>query len=337
MRPLKLTMSAFGPYAGKPQIVDFEQLGTGGLYLITGDTGAGKTTIFDAITYALYGEASGANREADMLRSKYAAEEEETYVELTFLHKGKIYTINRSPEYTRKKKSGEGTTKQIAKIEFIAPDRPPVTKIKEANTAIEELIGLTVEQFSQITMISQGAFRELLQAKTEMRRVIFRSIFKTGLYEKLENTLSAEAKSLKQDREAAKAGVRQYISGIACSEDSLHRPEVDAAKRDEMLMEEVLELLSTLLAEDRREYDGLVEEITALDEESKALATQIGKYHEIQKNRTALTDRREKEKNKAEEAETLAQLLEKTKETEPRQEARAVTASGILAGFCSIY
>ncbi|MBR4309289.1 MAG: SMC family ATPase, partial [Oscillospiraceae bacterium] len=331
MRPLKLTMSAFGPYAGQPQVVDFEKLGTGGLYLITGDTGAGKTTIFDAITYALYGEASGTSREPDMLRSKYATEEEDTYVELIFCHKGKTYTVRRSPEYRRKKKNDESTAKKPAKIELISPDSTPITKIREANRAIEEIIGLTAEQFSQISMISQGAFRELLQAKTDMRREIFRSIFKTDLYLKLEDTLAAEAKSLKQKREAAKAGIRQYISGITCSEDSLCKEEVEIAKEDGMLMDDVLQLLATLLAEDRAEYDGLTAEITALDEECKALATEIGKYHEIQKNRNTLLDRKEKEKSKTEESEKLAQALDEAETTEPRREELAKEIARIEA------
>lgn len=319
MRPLKLTMSAFGPYAGKAQEVDFEELGASGLYLITGDTGAGKTTIFDAITYALYGEVSGDNRDTGMIRSKYATDEE-TYVELTFQHKGNIYTVNRNPEYTRKKKSGDGTTKQIAKVEFISPDKPPITKIKEANAAIEELIGLTLDQFSQIAMISQGEFRKLLQAKTETRRGIFRSIFKTALFEKIEDHLAKEAKALKQERDDAKKGVRQYIAGIRHSEISLYGEEVEKAKKDEMLTEDVLQLLQALLQEDGEEYEKLEQEIKALDEECKALAAEIGKSKEIQKNRSTLADRKEKEKVIAEEKEKLAEALEQAKETEPAQE-----------------
>ena len=103
MRPLRLTMSAFGPYAGV-ETVDFEKFGTGGIYLITGDTGAGKTTIFDAIMFALYGEASGTARDASMLRSKYADASAATYAELEFFYNGEIYMVKRSPEYRRPKK-----------------------------------------------------------------------------------------------------------------------------------------------------------------------------------------------------------------------------------------
>lgn len=157
MRPLKLTISGFGPYAGTQELA-FSRLGTGGLYLITGDTGAGKTTIFDAITYALFGEASGDSRDASMLRSKYAAPDTPTYVELTFDYGGKSYQVKRSPEYIRAKTRGTGNTKQAATAELIYPDGNVVTKLKEVNTAIRDIIGLTRAQFSQIAMISQGDF-----------------------------------------------------------------------------------------------------------------------------------------------------------------------------------
>ena len=121
MRPIKLTMSAFGPYASQT-ILDLDKLGTSGLYLITGDTGAGKTTIFDAITFALYGEASGDNRESTMFRSKYANADTPTEVELTFVYAGKEYYIKRNPEYERPKTRGEGFTIEKANAELHYPD-----------------------------------------------------------------------------------------------------------------------------------------------------------------------------------------------------------------------
>ena len=139
MRPLNLTMSAFGPYAGQTT-VDFSVLGTSGLYLITGDTGAGKTTIFDAITYALYGEASGESRESSMLRSKYAAPETPTFVELTFLNGGKTYTVRRNPEYTRPKTRGTGTTVQKADAELTMPDGRIITKARDVTAAVTDIV-----------------------------------------------------------------------------------------------------------------------------------------------------------------------------------------------------
>ena len=142
MKPKKLVISAFGPY-GEKTVVDFEKLGEKGLYLITGDTGAGKTTLFDAITFALYGEASGNVRETGMFRSKYAPDDVPTYVELTFIYQGKDYKVTRNPEYLRPKGRGTGFTLQKAEAELVFPDsRQPVTKTREVTKAITELMGL---------------------------------------------------------------------------------------------------------------------------------------------------------------------------------------------------
>lgn len=177
MKPKKLVISAFGPYADRMEL-DFERLGGGGLYLITGDTGAGKTTIFDAITFALYGEASGEVRKGDMFRSKYAKPEVRTFVELTFTYQGKDYTVKRNPEYLRPKDRGQGMTMEKANAELIFPDeRQPVTKISEVTKAVTELLGLDQRQFRQIAMIAQGDFQKLLLAGTADRSEIFRKCF----------------------------------------------------------------------------------------------------------------------------------------------------------------
>ena len=172
MRPRKLIMSAFGPYAGQVTL-DLDELGNKGLYLITGDTGAGKTTIFDAITFALFGEASGTERSAAMFRSKYAEAGTPTWVELTFDYAGKTYTVRRNPEYERASKRGDGTTLEKANAELHCPDGRIYTKVKEVNQAVEEILGLDRNQFTQIAMIAQGDFRKLLLADSEDRRNIF--------------------------------------------------------------------------------------------------------------------------------------------------------------------
>lgn len=177
MKPKKLVISAFGPYAGE-NTVDFERLGEHGLYLITGDTGAGKTTIFDAITFALYGEASGTVRETGMFRSKYAKADTETFVELTFTYQGKDYTVRRNPEYECPKKRGNGFTTKKAEAELIYPDgQQPVAKMGAVTKAVTELMGLDYKQFTQIAMIAQGDFQKLLIAGTADRGDIFRQIF----------------------------------------------------------------------------------------------------------------------------------------------------------------
>lgn len=188
MLPLKLTMSAFGPYAGEVE-VDFAAIGRSGLYLVCGDTGAGKTTLFDAISFALYGAASGADRPLRSLRSDFAEAAAPTFVELEFEHRGKTYVVRRNPEYERPKKRGEGTTKQLAAAELRQPGRPPIAKASEVDAAIVELLGIDRGQFSQIVMIAQGDFRRLLSADTKDRAAILRKLFGTAPYLEFQRSL----------------------------------------------------------------------------------------------------------------------------------------------------
>ena len=253
MRPIKLTMSAFGPYAGC-QVIDFEKLGDRGLYLITGDTGAGKTTIFDAIVFVLYGEASGDNRDTSMFRSKYANDETPTYVEMEFMYRNKLYRVRRNPEYMRKSKRGEGMAKQTAEAVLEYPDeRPMVTKVKEVTRAIEELIGITREQFSQVAMIAQGDFLKLLLAKTEDRIKIFRQIFNTAPYKLLQDRLKAESKLLHDKYDAERLSIDQYILGLMYDNNS----ESGAAAANIVSLgakseiDDVVEVINKLIDEDK--------------------------------------------------------------------------------------
>ena len=219
MRPNKLIMSAFGPYAGKVE-VELDKLGQNGLYLITGDTGAGKTTIFDAITYALFGEASGDNRETSMFRSKYAEPETPTEVELYFTCNNKEYYIKRNPEYDRPKSRGEGFTSEKANAELHFPDGKLVTKLKDVNNAVVEIIGIDRNQFTQIAMIAQGDFLKLLLASTDERKKIFQKLFKTQSYYVLQEKLKAESGKLSHEYDAIKSSIEQYINGIVCEEEN---------------------------------------------------------------------------------------------------------------------
>lgn len=217
MRPLKLTISAFGPYAGQVTL-DLDSLGERGLYLITGDTGAGKTTIFDAITFALYGEASGTVRDSSMLRSKYAQPETPTFVELEFLYHGKTYFVRRNPEYERPAKRGGGTTIQKAEAELKLPDGKLITKSREVTAAVTNILGINKDQFSSIAMIAQGDFLKLLLAPTEERKAIFRQIFNTAPYQVLQEKLKSESGDLNRQCQALRASVDQYISLIRWEE-----------------------------------------------------------------------------------------------------------------------
>lgn len=249
MRPLKLTIAGFGPYAGVQEL-DLESLGCSGLYLITGDTGAGKTTIFDAVTFALFGEASGDSRSADMLRSKYAKSTDPTFVELTFACREQVYTVRRNPEYVRDKTRGVGTTKQPADAKLTYPDGRVVTKVKDVDRAIRDIVGVSREQFSQICMISQGEFRRLLQADTKERQKIFRDIFGTGLYVELQDQLKAKAAELRTQQMQASASIRQYADGIVCRDGSRFTSSVDKVRRGELPIGEVQELLKKILEDD---------------------------------------------------------------------------------------
>ena len=203
MRLKKLIMQAFGPFKDKV-VIDFEKDKIDkGLLLITGDTGAGKTTIFDAICYALYGNTSGDTREANSLRSDWAYNDMDTYVDLEFYYKNKLYEIKRSPEYTRKKKNGIGETKQVATSEANINGKI-ITKLTDVNKEIESLIGLDYKQFRQVAMLSQGEFSKFLLAPSLEKTTIFRKIFNTEFYDLLQNKLKLNMLSKKDEIEKIK-------------------------------------------------------------------------------------------------------------------------------------
>ena len=216
MRPLKLVMSAFGPYAGQT-VIDFSKLGEQGLYLITGDTGAGKTVIFDAVSYALYGQTSGGVRDANMLRSQYADADTPTFVELEFSFRGKCYRVKRNPEYRRPAKRGNGMTKEKAGAELYYPDdRVPVTRMSEVDKSVVELLGLNHKQFTQITMIAQGQFRKFLDTNTDERSKIFRDLFHTYFFQQLQEKLKQDAVAKRNEFAEQQRRSEQALNGISC-------------------------------------------------------------------------------------------------------------------------
>lgn len=318
MRPLKLTISGFGPYAGTQEL-DFSRLGTGGLYLITGDTGAGKTTIFDAITYALFGEASGDSRDASMLRSKYAAPDAPTYVELTFDYGGKSYQVKRSPEYTRAKTRGTGNTKQAATAELIYPDGNVVTKLKEVNTAIRDIIGLTRAQFSQIAMISQGDFRKLLQAGTEERQKIFRDIFRTKFYDLLQSKLKENVLAVGREKDEISRSIGQYMHSVTCKEDSVYSPDVKKARAGQLPMAEFQEVLEAILEEDTDAEKKLDSDLDAVEKELDAVKEQLTKAEAYQKAKTELFGKQEQERALSTQLQEAKDAKDAAKDTDPQQ------------------
>ncbi len=314
MRPLKLTVSAFGPYAEKTEI-DMEALGERGLYLITGDTGAGKTTIFDAITYALYGAASGENRDPSMMRSKYAGPDTPTYVKLVFEYGGKVYTVKRNPEYTRQAKRGGGTATQRAEVELILPDDRIITKNKEVSDEIRNIIGLDQEQFSKIAMIAQGDFLKLLLAPTSERQIIFRDIFKTEHFSDLQNELKNAASAALSDCERLSGEIRR------CADSAVF----DGEKYGEIFGAEYIradaavEALGEIIESDEAKSENLASETERLAKKLEDMNRRIGKAEETEAARRALADAETKLKEAEPELALLKNNLDAERAKQPER------------------
>lgn len=257
MKPLRIILSAFGPYAEFTEL-SLEKLEGKGLFLITGDTGAGKTTLFDAIAFALYGEASGSERGADTLRSDFAKADTETFVELDFSHKGKTYTIRRNPKYLRPKKRGGGFTEKGADAALHLPNKV-ITGSREVSARVEELLGLTAAQFKQIVMIAQGEFRKLLLADSEDRVRIFRKLFHTDLYRSVQDYLKEMENDAKKSCDeiellTIQAAGRIIYPDAEMTEEAVQKPVLQPDRRIQLenihQLERALQLLYEYLAEE---------------------------------------------------------------------------------------
>lgn len=319
MRPLRLVLSAFGPYAGRIAL-DMERLGSRGLYLIAGDTGAGKTTIFDGIAFALYGEASGVDREPSMLRSKYAQPDTPTEVELTFAHGGEDYVIRRNPGYMRPAKRGGGMTREQQSAQLILPDQRVITKKREVDGAIVEILGVDREQFSQIAMLAQGDFRRLLLAETAERQKIFRELFRTKGYHTLQLWIKERAKEAYGECQDAKNSVRQYIQGILCAKEDPLSVQVEKAREGGLPITETVGLIERLVAQDVAEEERLGRRSGALEQERAKINARIGKAEEQERARKSLEEARRHERENAGRSERLEQAFRKEEEKKDRQE-----------------
>lgn len=294
MRPTELTISAFGPYAGETKL-SLAAIGDRGLYLITGDTGAGKTTIFDAIAFALYGNASGDSRKPRMLRSKYADPAARTYVEMTFLYHNEEYRIRRNPEYIRAKQKGEGETREKPDAELHRPDGSVITGERAVTAEIEKLVGLNREQFSQIAMLAQGSFSRLLSGRTEDRGAVFREIFGTRPYQVFQEKMKDRAKNLYGQYADSRKRILQYAEGVLIEEE-----QKEAAIRWQEAREGSWEAMAEVLRQ-------LIES----DEEKEAkTSSAAGKARERLLSLGAELERQKSAKKAMEELEKAAALAE---------------------------
>ena len=316
MRPVLLKFSAFGPYAGET-VVDLERLGSRGLYLITGDTGAGKTTIFDAITFALYGAASGDNREATMLRSKYADPKTPTYVELTFLYAGKRYTVRRNPEYERPALRGGGMTTQKADAELTFPDGRVIAKLKDVNSAVIDILGLDRNQFTQIAMIAQGDFLKLLLAETKERQAIFRKIFKTKNYQVFQDKLREHSVKLSRAYGETQRSAGQYVQDILCDDDSSYSLELERAKRQELPLSEVPGMIRAILADDQGRQKQSEDESAAWTKRLTAVNASLTRAGEQDKVKRSLDLAVKKLDQQRPQLETFSKRLEEAQKRQP--------------------
>lgn len=283
MKPIKLIMSAFGPYAGEMPAIEFSQFEDKGLFLISGDTGAGKTTIFDAICFALYGETSGRFRDTKNLRSEYAKESTETYVDFYFTHQGRDYHVWRRPEYERKKQRGTGVTPIKEKAIFYSGDSTPIEGKTQVNEAVKELLHIDEKQFKQIAMIAQGEFWALLNAKTDDRTKILRTIFQTSGYNNIEYRLKERMDASYKLKAKTEDSIVQYFADVSVdADDELAEQLSDLQSRAKRSgsawnLEEIIDILKSVIDSDKEKLEGADSELKAVEKEydksKEALAT----------------------------------------------------------------
>ena len=295
MKPLTLTMSAFGSYAGKTTI-DFSKRQQG-IFLVTGDTGAGKTTIFDAITYALYNQTSGGERNGNMMRSQYAKPEMETYVELTFSCLGEVYSVRRNPDYkiTKTLKNGNIREQKVAhNVELTLPDKSVYPEKKNATDAkIREILGLSVDQFTQIVMIAQGDFLKLLYTKSDERKLIFSKLFKTDIYWKIQESLRRKSSELDEKLEENERALAQERARIIVHESEEELSLSELVERNQAQEKEYAKVYK----EHQKELEQLNDQISKIQEVNK-LFTALGQIRDgmqkLEEQKEAVAARRER-------------------------------------------
>lgn len=280
MRPSLLTISAWGPYP-ETVTVDFSKFQEGSVFLVTGPTGAGKTTIFDAISYALYGNVSGANRDKSTVRSDFAAPDADTYVDFTFTHKGTSYHIYRTPKYERPKKRGEGFTTSAETAVLEIGNEAPIASVQEVNRKVEEIMGINYEQFKQIAMIAQGEFLSLLYAKSEDKVEIFRNLFQTQMYDRILKNLTERSRNLYVQMKEHANKMDEAIASIDCSADGELTDLVQAEHKN---YEKIIELLKADIHESESKAKELKKEASLTEEAYKKQLNKIAFATELNRD-----------------------------------------------------
>ena len=322
MKPIKLIMSAFGPYAEEMPAIEFYQFEEKGLFLISGDTGAGKTTIFDAICFALYGETSGKFRDTKNLRSEYAKDTIETYVDFYFSHQGRNYHVWRRPGYERKKQRGSGVTSVNEKAIFYSEDNKPIEGKTLVNDTVKELLHIDEKQFKQIAMIAQGEFWNLLNAKTDERTKILRTIFQTSGYNNIEYRLKDRMDASYRQKIETENSIVQYFSDVSIDKDDEQAEALsnlqDRARRSGSAwnLEEIIEILKAVISSDKNKSKAADSELKAIEkvfETSKETLAKAETNNEFIKKLEDLKEAKKKLKDKKKEIDEKEAFLTRQK------------------------
>lgn len=319
MKPLNLVVCAFGPYAGRTEI-PLHKFGSGGLFLICGATGAGKTTIFDAITFALYGEASGSTRTADTLRSDFADPSAKTFVDLTFTHAGKLYRVVRNPRYLRPKRKG-GMTTENADAALTRPDGSVCSGASAVTREIVQLLGIDCKQFRQTSMIAQGEFLKLLLADSAERSDIFRRVFDTGLYRRIQDLLRTRSQELSAQMNENARAILQDAGAIRPDGNFLTADTLAefSAENDVHLAPQMLKQLSASIEAERKTAEQVSVGRNAARAETEKLAAQIAAAEQVNRAFDELKSTKQKALGLKELSQTMANTEAKIRAAEQAQ------------------
>ncbi|MBQ7916849.1 MAG: SMC family ATPase, partial [Firmicutes bacterium] len=317
MKPIRLEMQGFGPFGGT-EIIEFSQLS--GVFLITGDTGAGKTTIFDGISFALFGETSGSSRQVDSVRSHYAEATEPTRVWLKFSQHGEEYEIERSPRYERPRKNGKGTTTELPKAAFTLPDGTVLTGKETVNRKVEELLGLNYKQFKQVAMIAQGEFLQLLLAGSEQRGAIFRKVFHTEDCQYLQTQLKTRVSEARAEVERNKTQILSVLQMVQppCHDTVGTELEEAIAQKDPYRAKNLMQGIKGWIEADDQTRTDLEEQEKQLIHRLEQLRALQKQYAQLQQAEERLQAQRQKISQQQEALEQARKVLESAADKEEK-------------------